>query len=237
MYTYVGGDPINNTDSTGLNPDDPGTWIFPQQQRRWPYMCWDSGDEMVPGVTCFGSQGQTTFGTPAQRNMPVSPTILRDEWHEGLELADQLLRKDPDCAALFGLKGEAGNLPPIAIEVLSRISTSYKFGAIQSAPGSVSSATTNGTGSASISVGNGATMQVNSGVMITVNNIANNASFVSGSVYDWAGTILHELGHAYWYLYGAGTSAIAWDHDPNKTDAQNLAASKANTDKIEQKCK
>ena len=57
QYAYVGGDPVNNSDSTGLDPDNPDTWNSPPSA---PYFCWDSGDETVPGVTCFGNNGPTT---------------------------------------------------------------------------------------------------------------------------------------------------------------------------------
>ena len=54
-------------------------------------------------------------------------------------------------------------------------------------------------------------MLINTSVVIRVNNTSNSASFVNGDVNDWATTILHELGHAYWDLYGAGTSKITPD--------------------------
>ena len=52
QYAYVGGDPVNNADPAGTDPDNPDTWWgLPKA----PYFCWDSGDENVPGTTCFGN--------------------------------------------------------------------------------------------------------------------------------------------------------------------------------------
>jgi hypothetical protein len=72
-------------------------------------------------------------------------------------------------------------------------------------------------------------MMVGAGVVIRVNNTSPGSSFVSGNVNDWATTILHELGHAYWDLCGAGTSKIT----PDGTDTK---ASEANTGLIKSKC-
>jgi hypothetical protein len=71
-------------------------------------------------------------------------------------------------------------------------------------------------------------MLVNSGVQITVNNIA--GSFVTGNPNDWAVTVLHELGHAYWDLYGSGTSKI-------QPDSASVSVSQANTALVQKKCK
>jgi hypothetical protein len=53
---------------------------------------------------------------------------------------------------------------------------------------------------------------------------------VDGNVDDWAATILHELGHAFYDLYGSAASQITPDGD-------NTAQSEANTKLIRQKCK
>ncbi|PWU04125.1 MAG: hypothetical protein C5B51_17450 [Terriglobia bacterium] len=73
-------------------------------------------------------------------------------------------------------------------------------------------------------------MLVSSSVVIRVNNTSQGASFVSGTAYDWAVTILHELGHAYWDLYGEGASKIT-------PDGKDAAVSQTNSDLIRSKCK
>lgn len=51
---------------------------------------------------------------------------------------------------------------------------------------------------------------------------------------DWAATILHELGHVFYDLYGSAASQIKPD---DNTTAAGLAASQDNTHVIKQKCK
>jgi hypothetical protein len=100
----------------------------------------------------------------------------------------------------------------------------------------VTSATTTGTGSTFIPAGAGE-IQVNTSVTIKLNNTTNGASFVTpNNVYNWAITILHELGHAYWDLYGPGTSLIQSDNVATNTNAQNLQLSQANTALVQQDC-
>jgi hypothetical protein len=70
-------------------------------------------------------------------------------------------------------------------------------------------------------------MLVSQSVLITVNNVV--GSFVMQGSSAWAVTILHELGHAYWDLYGPGTSQIT----PDGTSVQ---ASEANTKLVQSKC-
>ena len=110
-------------------------------------------------------------------------------------------------------------------------SNSFKYGSISSDTGTVTSATTTGVGIATVSIGNDGTMlTVNTGVVIKLDNTSAGASFVSGTTYDQAITLLHELGHAYWDLYGPGTSTI-------KPDGTNTKASMANTNRVERVCK
>jgi len=75
-------------------------------------------------------------------------------------------------------------------------------------------------------------MQVFNGVQITINNVA--GSFVNQSADAWAVTILHELGHAYWDLYGQGTSSIVPD---DSSVPNNVKVSGDNSALIEKKCK
>ncbi len=161
---------------------------------------------------------------------PLSDAVMRGEWYDGPVKADQKLA-NPDCAGLFGLTRDFGNTSPDPLTVLSDISNSYEFGPIPPPDADhVTSATTTGVGSTSIPIGDGATMQVNTSVVIRVNNTSQSAAFVSGNVNDWATTILHELGHAHWDLYGQGTSKIA-------PDGGDTAASMTNTDLVKVNCK
>ncbi len=65
---------------------------------------------------------------------------------------------------------------------------------------------------------------------ILLNNPSPGVSFVSGNVNDWATTILHELGHAVYDLYGSYASKIT-------PDGNDTALSEANTRLVKEKCK
>jgi RHS repeat-associated protein len=245
-YAYAGGDPLNFADPSGnnrlacdvytdygcagrVNSFDPG---------GVEYLASYSGEGDWDGSTNYippsGGVGDPIGGggAPDPEPMPVSDKIMLQEWIAGLNRAAQALLNNPNCSTLFGWTGGAGNASPSSIEgiigVLSNISNSYKFGSIPSPDDTVTSATTTGVGSSSIAVPNG-TMLVSAGVVITVNNTTPSASFVSGNVNDWAATILHELGHAYWDLYGPGTSLIV-------PDSSSTATSMANSALVRQRC-
>jgi hypothetical protein len=168
--------------------------------------------------------------------MPLSDEVMKDEWYAGLEKAVQTLMSIADCAGLFGLTGGSGNASPGPLEVLARIGNSYKFQSIDSPDGTVTSALKRGVGSASTPIPNGSLL-VSAAVEIRVNNLSNGASFVTGGVNDWATTLLHELGNAYWDLYGDGTSAITPDGPSAPNGIDGTKASIENTNRVKTKCK
>jgi hypothetical protein len=148
--------------------------------------------------------------------------------------AAMTMLNEPKCAALFALPNLIGHSPsPDTGIVLQSLydSNSFTYGPIASAQGNVTSATTQGVGTTVVPMGNdGTQVNVNTSVVITLNNTSAGASFVSGSTYDQAITLLHELGHAYWDLYGAGTSRIL----PDGSDPR---LSQANTNRIDRVCR
>jgi len=187
-YAYVNGDPVNYNDRHGLfmSARDDG-----EEDDSDP--CDDDPTQIGCPLYDILPPGQATFGN-AHPVGPLNIGVMRNRWYEGLTLAVQILARNKDCDALFGLTGPLGNTSPTdPLEVLAKISSSYEFGAIASPANTITSATTTGTGSRTIPIGDGATMLANTGVVIRVNNTANVASFVSGNVSDWATTILHEL--------------------------------------------
>jgi hypothetical protein len=97
----------------------------------------------------------------------------------------------------------------------------FNFAQIPNSGNFVTSATTKGFGSKIVPIGNGATMTVNAGVIITLNNTTGGTAFVSGNQNDWAITLLHELGHVYWDLYGPNTSGIVPDGDSGQQSIDN----------------
>ncbi|MGO4880477.1 MAG: RHS repeat-associated core domain-containing protein [Bryobacteraceae bacterium] len=206
-----------------LSPDewydaggDTPVWFGPSP---WEFGCGESVDS-ASGAGGGGHRG------------PLSNAVMLAEWYNGLQVADKAL-SNPNCAGLFGLTGLVGNPSPDALTVLSQISNSYKFDSIadQSNPNgtvTVTSAITAGVGSQTLPLPQGATITVSQSVQITVNNT--NGDFVTGGPNAWAATILHELGHAYWDLYGIGTSKII-------PDGTNPARSQKNQALIEKDCK
>jgi hypothetical protein len=91
-----------------------------------------------------------------------------------------------------------------------------------------------GVGTATIPIANNGQLGVSASVVIRINNTTQGASFLSDNVNDWAATILHELGHAYWDLYGPGTSKIIPD-GPSVTNGS--ALSEQNNNLIKTTCK
>jgi hypothetical protein len=135
--------------------------------------------------------------------------------------------EEPSCAGLFGMMGDRGQVPPDPATVLTQLLTSndFSYKPLGSSDNTVTSAQTTGVGSTQW---NGIT--VFSSVSIVLNNQTSGASFVSGTPYEQAITVLHELGHAYWDLYGGGTSLIM-------PDSGNTAASMMNTNLLQKDCK
>ncbi len=161
---------------------------------------------------------------------------MKQELGQALLVALKAL-SEGKCASLFGLTNQTlGNTSPAPAIVLSNLFPTppnlyqnFNFAQIPNDGKYVVSATTQGVGSKTISVGNGATITVNASVTITLNNTTGGTAFVSGNQNDWAITLLHELGHVYWDLHGPGTSQIL----PDQTSAQQ---SLDNTKLIEQDC-
>jgi RHS repeat-associated protein len=232
-YGYSQGDPVANYDPTGLSCENPegvttalmvnGTCI----------------PESLFSLMLAGFTGAAQVGSSSRTPTPLSTNVMRSEWYKGLELAIKALKTKPNCAGLFGLTGPYRNSSPGPEAVLSRISNSYNFASLPNQPGpngmvTVTSAETRGIGFQSIPIGNSATISVSKSVQITVNNVG--GSFVSQGPSAWAVTILHELGHAYWDLYGTGTSKITPDGPNAPPGINGVTASEANTKLVQSKC-
>jgi RHS repeat-associated protein len=236
-YAYADGDPIGEFDPSGLGtcsdgsqsplcvtvtaPIPPSAYDASLTEMACNGMlllgtnAYDAAAMVMSGAVGACQAAAVTIAAAGSGSgtsgLAISDEIMREEWYNGLELAIRTLKNNSNCADLFGLTGPYGNSSPAPEAVLSQISNSYSFAPIASPEGYITNATTTGTGSTAMPVGNNATILVNTAVTITVNNTTPGAAFVSGNMQSWAGVILHELGHAYWDLYGPGTSAIAPD--------------------------
>jgi hypothetical protein len=177
---------------------------------------------------------QITFGGGGDKL--IMNSTMKQELGQALVVALRAIGDSTKCAGLFGLTNtQVGNTSPAPALVLSNLLPAgnvwqnFTFSGIPNNGKYVTSAITKGLGSAAVSVGNGATIAVNVSVQIILNNSSGGSAFVSGNVNDWAITLLHELGHVYWDLYGPGTSSILPDHG-------NPAQSLANTALIGKDC-
>jgi len=217
-YAYVVGDPVNFKDRRGLfySNSDPNRPCIECEEPED-----DPEEDPAPLI---GPPLPTPEPTP-----PVEPgggsvsktdAEMRDELMKGLKRAGDILNSNADCAGLFG-----GGPYPSATTLLAQIDNSFKFGPIDSEAGTVTSATTTGYGSVMYGA-----VPLNTSVTILLNNTSAGASFVAGNVDDWAVTILHELGHAVYDLYGSYASKIT-------PDGKDTTLSEANTRLIKEKCK
>jgi RHS repeat-associated protein len=252
-YAYVVGDPVNANDPAGMEdiPVDCGggvdgvPCIMVSESDGLNGGGGYDGDRVIvytndpkpdppPDWVSWGpppdGQLNGSFGTPRQRLLPVSNDVMQMELDAAVAAAMQMLLKEPSCAGLFGLPAIAGSTPPSPEALLQTLvmTNSFTFGTVTSPSGYVTSASTGRLGSATINLGGGTTMGVSASVTITLNNITNGASFVTGTPYDQAVTILHELGHAYGDMYGLGTSKIVPDSNQPKVSNANDALIKAN---------
>jgi hypothetical protein len=85
-----------------------------------------------------------------------------------------------------------------------------------------------------VPIGNGATQLQASLVEIQINDLA--GSFVNGSLRDQELTILHELGHAIYDLYGPLGTGVLGANYAIQPDARNSTLSQANTNKVKEAC-
>ena len=240
---YALGDPVNRTDPAGRESyndgsgdgcyvDDDGTIVcnvtgISDTRGGEEVTCDDDPYQaMCSGATGTSGGTMSGAGNDSPSPGPVSDAQMQKELNRAFASAFKMLANEPKCAALFGL-GSVIN-PSL---VLASLASDFKFGYIASnGPNTVTSATTQGVGVGNQIAQDGGYVNLYASVVITLNNTSSDATFVSGSGYDQTVTLLHELGHAFWDLWGPGTSLI-------QPDAGSTAASMANTSLIKAVCK
>ncbi len=122
---------------------------------------------------------QPVGGGPGRQKPAVSDSAMEKKLQRALALAEKMLG-EASCASLFNSPNTEVGPSPAPLIVLDQISGDFTFGNIPpSAPNTVTSATTEGIGNAQIPIGNGAFLNVNTSVEITLNDTSQGASFVS----------------------------------------------------------
>lgn len=122
-------------------------------------------------------------------------------------LAEIILKTDPDCANLFGQGTVVNGTTINAAQVLQNLYAGNPYGSIAvgditSRPGTVTSATT----TPGIIQSGGSTQNA---AYILINDLA--GTYRTGTFEDQVVTLLHELGHAVNDIFGPGTSVIQPD--------------------------
>jgi RHS repeat-associated protein len=215
-YAYTKGNPINRFDPSGridCDPDDDDG-------------CYCDDDPDGDGCTCSddGSECDSGGGSDPAPQKPAKPKKqIQSELDKALKAAEKALANNPACDSLFGLTEGSPN----PSQFLQQLFPGIQIGDITSAPGTVTSATTVGTGPIPVPIGDGATQILYSGVVITINDLA--GTFITGNTQSQAVTLLHELGHAYDDMYGPTSTLI-------ESDAGSTAQSMANTALVQKNC-
>jgi hypothetical protein len=202
------GDPVNHNDPKGLylffedDGEDPTIYdwgvVFysdppPAQTDPVPTDPSDPGDPIDPGSSWIFSNKE--FQAPILQYVLLSPQAERSLLNAAEQLALKAL-DDPKCAGLFNTNGE-GPDPETLLQDL--ISGNGGYGS---------------TSYGRLAWDIWATTSPTAPVKITLNDNANGPWANSSAAVD-AATLLHELGHAYTVLWGAGASAIALDNKAN----------------------
>jgi len=247
-YLYVGGDPVNRTDPSGLcSPDvnppcysTTGTGMMggglngsPGLESPHPPGPVDDGDNQTAAqieARKAVSMPQQVIANLLASAQPVSDDLVNSETQVAGNLAMLALQNNPDCAALFeGIQGD-----PDPSWVLGGILSGTEYGTLNYTFMGASNVT-----ATSYSINNATTSPVLpynsatgtfSSATITINTSSIAPyNFAGTSPVDRAVTLLHELGHVFEYLFGAASTEI-------QDDQASGAVSAANTALVKSKC-
>jgi hypothetical protein len=213
-YAYTYGDPVNHVDKKGLDPDKGDSGSCDQDDPDYdPDLC---GDD-----TGGGDDGDDE--DPQSQNVTMSQATQTSLLNNALEYALELLEQ-PGCTLALFNGVQPGQLAPA--QVLQNLYTSgnITYGYIGD----------NSTGATTVPLVTATPDDPNatpSGVVTLNDNLYGLWDMQSAA--QEAVTLIHELGHVYAIMYGAGSTAISAD---NSTTAAGIAASGANQSLVTQKC-
>jgi RHS repeat-associated protein len=224
-YTYSGSDPINHIDPSGkepmLVPSEAdcsffgGVLLGTTSWNDEPYYVCDIPTParetgMVPGIAAASTQAPTV--------LPVQTV------GDGFMLALEALKKK-DCAELFNTSGTG--LSPA--ELLTNIyQGTNKYGNLI-----ITTDRSKVSGDATISYGTYVATVNGQQVFDKIDILLYGPTMQNFSDKEQARTLLHELGHVFNFLAGAGGSAF--ENDVNPDGSTNRAAEQRNLDR-EKKC-
>ena len=225
-YVMTLADPVNYTDPDGRivsveGPSwNPATWFA----ERWV----ETIRSEIPGGIYFEELETSTGPLP----QTVRPEQMQTRLNSAVSLARMLLQ-EPSCAGSFNVSG--AGLDPV--QVLRNLHSGgnygkFVFGYIGSSVGGRSGTTvyvnaqTTPTNPQRQIVNGVLTFSGFASVEILINS-HQNSPFNRGNTYDRAVTVLHELGHAFDIIMGAGRSQLA-TNDPGPLSAANTALVRRN---------
>ena len=220
-YAYVGGDPINHNDAQGLFP-----CLVGYGERQEITDC--QIEEIKVGSDFDSSSKQEEI---RQRQLERMQKRVQD----AIRASISSLLKNQKCWDLLTGGLSVGDIDPVAL-LHDPERVSFEIGdVLNDNPGTVISATATVSTLKPVDIGNGATQLQNASVLVTINSLA--GSFTGRSASDQRTTVLHELGHAIYDLYGPGGKNILSADYAIKPDARDVKMSETNTNKIKEVCK
>jgi len=227
-YSYVGNDPVNYYDPSGLLQEAPTFkitvtasakglgelelwWLL--TRRKW--------------IAEPGGGGRPAPPEPSVR--PFDPkSLLPGMRARAIDGALDVLRKNVNCAKIYGVNGK-GLGPVDLLQKLAAGDTEYgaiRYGAIKEL---TVSATT-------IALVVEPESSLEAGALITLNDNLGSHWFL-GEEQDRVLTILHELAHAFDVIYGQGSSALpANERETGISETEQVKRSVENTAFVREKC-
>jgi RHS repeat-associated protein len=233
-YTYTRGDPVNRTDLTGLQDEGPDDIVD----------CGPYG--LIPMEACrffirANGQPETSTESPSKQQELEERRKERvaRNLYQGISAARKALA-NRDC---FSFLSGGASIDPLAVlnGIFGGTLGSFAIADIPDSPGYRTSAVASVDSWKAVDIGNDATQLQVASVLIRVNDLA--GDFVNGSLSDQSTTILHELGHAIYYLYGpdgigllSSSYGIQPDLNP-KSQSETAKRSQANQDEVKKHCR
>jgi RHS repeat-associated protein len=241
-YAYTRNDPVNRLDPGGLQ-DCQGPCLIWNPYPTPPDLSGGNGETGLGGDAEDGCSVYDPFEKVAGDCSSSRKGTLRGGsaeqkvWQEVSRAVGNAFRELRNNAKCFNFLAGGTSINPY--QVLSNIVLGFD-GTIQVSAipnnnkGTVLSAITTVAATSQVGIGNGATQTQNSQVLITINDLQ--GTFSGGSAYDQQTTLLHELGHAIYDLFGPGGAGLLSGSYGIQPDGSNTALSEANTAKIEAVC-